>query len=305
MNQIELGLLRSMAFYMAEEYPSTYHEWIAQAEISPNIELERVEAVAKQLMQEEKVKKIRGRIILPGYEACVTEHETRRDFFHGKIRKAKKVARYLAHQKNIRFVALCNTTALAHARQNADLDFFVITRANTIWQTRMISVTPYKILGKRPKDNEMIKDAVCLSFFVDERALSLEKLQLIKNNKTHDPYLRYWFLSLLPLYNDGILRDFWNANRALIQRHGLAKPWIMHPDVAIRKPIFRLPRISVLELLTKNMQKRNFPIELKKMANQDTRVIIHDKVLKFHLTDRRAHFRDVYERICEKLYIEP
>lgn len=305
MNEIDGGLLRTLAFRAAEGYPPSFYEWITQAEVHRGIGLQEVEAAAKALIREGKVKESRGRVVLPGCQKDIAEHEQRRALFHAKMRKAKKVAKWLASQTSVRFIALCNTTALAHAREDSDLDFFVITSAGTIWQTRLISAAPYKLLGKRPGARESDADAVCLSFFIDETTLSLEGLQLTKYARKQDPYLRYWFLSLLPLYDDGIARTFWKENAWVTETHGLATEWIAHPDFKVRSMRARLPSFRFMEHVAKRMQSRAFPKTMLDAANQDTSVVINDHILKFHTVDRRASFRDTYESICQTIHISP
>lgn len=305
MNRNEVGLLRTAAFHAAQEYPPSYAEWIAHSEVPRGTLIKGVEEAAERLLQEGRVQQRRGRIILPGHAELVTEHEARRDLFHQKIRKAQSVARGLTRQKSIRFVALCNTTALAHARADSDLDFFIITTAGTVWQSRLLSVLPYKLMGKRPEEGRRIEDAVCLSFFLDEIDLNLSELQIQKQGAKLDPYLRYWFLSLLPLYDDGVGDRLWKENGWITERHGLAERWLPHRDIMVSPPFIRVPSAPWLERKAKQLQTRSFPQKIREAANRGTNVVIHDRMLKFHTTDRREQFRDAYERNCRALHIEP
>lgn len=304
MTSIETGLLRTLAFHAAQGYPPSYMEWITQAEVPRGTDMSAVEAVAGRLIFEGAVLFHRGRATLPGFMDQIAEHEDRRGLFHAKIRKARNVARWLSRQKSVRFVALCNTTALAHARSDSDLDFFIIVKSGTIWQTRLVSALPYKLLGKRPGEGSSDDDAVCLSFFVDEHALSLRDLQIAKEGRPFDPYLRYWFLSLLPLYDDGISKQFWEENRWIGDTHGLATQWRVHPDFGVKRPSIRLSSGARAERLAKRAQMRSFPKAISDRANTSTDVVIHDHVLKLHTSDRREHFRNIYDRICREMHIE-
>lgn len=305
MNPVEAGLLRSAAFFAAMGYPPSFVEWVAAAEVTPGTPQRDVERVAENIIQSGRVIEYRGRAVLRGYESSIAEHEARRALFHGKLRKAKNVTRMLARLGGVRFVALCNTTALAHARADSDLDFFVIVKSGSIWQTRLLSALPYKILRRRPGEARAAEDAVCLSFFLDETSLDLEGLQIAKDGRVSDPYLRYWFLSLLPLFDDGISERLWKENRWVTDRHGLAPKWITHPDLRIEKPFPRIPTGAAIERAAKRFQTKSFPEAIRKAANKTSDVVIHDRMLKFHTKDRREEFRDAYERICRSLHIEP
>ncbi len=238
----------------------------------------------------------RGRLTFPGREVLVEEHERRERLFPRKIRRARKVAKFLAGLSGVRFVALCNTTALAHARDEADLDFFVITRAGTIMQTRGWATLRYKMSGARPGTGASDRDAVCLSFFIDDCALDLSPLMLPGD----DPYFRHWFLSLLPLFDDGISSELWRANAAILSQHPHARPWIMNEDLRVARPWWRLPALRPFEPLATRLHTRLISPTLRKMQNLDTRVVVNAHVLKFHADDGRERFREAYRKTRER-----
>jgi hypothetical protein len=222
--------------------------------------------------------------------------------FPRKLRCACRVARHLARIAGVRFVALVNTTALGAARNNSDLDFFVIVRDGGIWSTRLLSATPYRILGRLASataDNAA-PDAVCLSYFISDAGLDLSSHMLSPASAVatamppDDPYFHYWFLSMLPLFDDGVSRELWEQNGAIRERHRLARPWIPSPDIAVRAPRFRLALPRFLEPLARRIQMRWFPSRIRDRMNTDTTVIVNDRVLKFHVDDAREKYREAY-----------
>lgn len=275
--------IKAMALYDAMAYPPTAPELDA-ASVSAPIEL--------------PFKLVRGRVVLEGREGLIEEHERREALFPRKIRRAQIVARFLAGLTGVRFVALCNTTALAHARDEGDLDFFVITRKGTIMQTRGWSTLRFAF--SRPGTHPSDRDAVCLSYFVDDSALDLSSHMLPGD----DPYFRIWFLSLLPLYDDGVSADFWKANESILAHHPHARPWILSEDLRVHRPWWRLPTLSFLDPIAARMHEWMMSSTLKKMRNQDTRVIINEHVLKFHADDGRERFRDLARETCKKYGVE-
>ncbi|MCC7523124.1 hypothetical protein IT407_05005 [Candidatus Uhrbacteria bacterium] len=278
--------LQSLALFAALGYPPTPVELaIASSDgpIDPPMEL------------------VRGRIVFKGEERMVAEHEARRLFLPRKLRKARRVVRWLARLSGIRFVALCNTTSLGHARDEGDLDFFIVTRSGSIWQSRLCATLPFKILGIRPKPGMSERDAVCLSYFVDDTHLDLASHML----EHDDPYFRHWFLSLLPLYDDGVSVQLWHANTAILSRHPSAMPWIPNQDLLVKPARVTLPVFAWLERPAKWLQYKLFNTRIKQAMNKDTSVIVHDHVLKFHVDDGREKFRQAYRDICTKYGIAP
>ncbi len=295
---VRASRLRALAFYDAIGYPPTAVELALASEpgsIDPPMRMNR------------------GRVTFERREALVAEHERREALFPRKIRKARKVARFLARLSGVRFVALCNTTALAHANDEGDLDFFVVTKRGAIMQTRGWATLRYKLSSERP--GERARDPVCLSFFIDDTALDLTSLQLtddrnqlddrLPSTAHDDPYFRFWFLSLLPLYDDGVSSELWAANAEILRHHPHARPWAMNPALTVDAPVLRWPTPAALDPLAGYFHQFLVSPTLKRMANQDTRVVITPHVLKFHAEDGRARFRDRYHETCSRYGVAP
>jgi hypothetical protein len=282
MTDIRAERIRVLALWDAMGYPPT------EAELS---------AAGGFLPLEHPFVLTRGRVTFAGRETLVIEHEKREALFPRKIRAARRAAKWLARVSGVRFVALCNTTALAHARDGGDLDFFVITKTGVLTQARGWAALRFALTGRRPGTRDAERDAVCLSFFVDDSALDLSSLMLERD----DPYFRLWFLSLLPLVDDGISQELWQANTPIRERHPSARRWIMHPKLRVAIPFLRVPTSRALEALAISMQDRSMSSSLRELKNQDTRVVVNPHVLKFHVDDGRKTFRDQAAETC-KLY---
>ncbi|MFA6429620.1 MAG: hypothetical protein WCV84_03955 [Patescibacteria group bacterium] len=302
----EEGLMRAMCFYDALDFPPTRAELVrgcdhvSRSAYHVSHIAHHVSSV-QRLLDQGMLMETRGRLTFHGREAIVAEHELREGLFPRKIRNARRVARWLARLDGVRFVALCNTTALMHARDEGDLDFFIITRAGTVWQTRAWATLPFLLSRRRPAEVHGKKDAVCLSFFIDDTALDLSPLVLAGD----DVYFRHWFLSLLPLYDDGIGQKFWEANAPLRLRHPYAKPWIVSSDLGVVRPCVRVPMPDFCERPARRVQSRAFPSSLQAIMNRDTCVVINEHVLKFHTDDGRAAFREAYIARCRTYGVAP
>lgn len=307
MEELAHGLLRALCFDTSWGYAPTRIELMAHwdggvnGSLPENISLSLLGEAFRGLVTQGAIQEWRGRVIFPGNEPLVTEHESREELFPRKLRKARRVAAWLRRLDGVRFVALCNTTAQAHARDQGDLDFFVVTRPGVIWQTRAWASLPFKIFGDRPSENDEKQDAVCLSFFVDERVLDLSSLFLSDD----DPYFRHWFLSLLPLYDEGVMKDLWEANTSIRRQHPFAVPWIMSPNIQRSPSALRIPSSLSLESFARKLQESAFPSSLKQSMNQGTQVVANDHVLKFHVEDGRERFRERYYEMCARYGVTP
>ncbi|MFZ2804003.1 MAG: hypothetical protein WA001_02155 [Patescibacteria group bacterium] len=298
----EAAVLRTVAFHEAWNYLPTTTELLDSLDVakSGSVSWEDAERALDGLVRSGELLLDADRVGLPAtFADRLFELHERDPLQARKRRRAVRIARYLSRLSGVRFVALANTTALGTARDGSDLDFFVIVRAGTIWSTRLLSAGLFKLAGLLPKGDE-IPDAVCLSYFIADDALDLSSHALPDG----DPYFRQWFLALLPLFDDGISQELWDANSLLRQRHPFARRWIVPPDLHISTPRLRIPTARPIEALARGFQLRWFPAEIKQRMNQDTTVIVTDQALKFHVGDGRVWYRDRQATICHEFGID-
>lgn len=290
MPSLREGLLRTLSFHETWQHAPTRAEWVSTLEFDGSASHQEVYTVIDALLQERIVECHFGRFVFPALQTLIHVQRENEFFAARKYRTARRVAAWLARLGSVRFVALCNTTALGHARDEGDLDFFVITKKGTIMQTRALAALPFKLIGRRPGVGEE-RDAICLSYFISEDGLDLSSHML----KPDDVYFRYWFLSLLPLFDDGVSRAFWDANISITRRHPFAQPWQVTPDFRVSTPRIRLPLLRSMDSFAARLQAAAFPATIRNAMNQDTRVIITERALKFHVTDGRESYRASYE----------
>lgn len=304
MSPTRAALLRSLCYFDAIDYPPTLVEWVAwldQGSVLLSSDRSIIQTEIASLQHERLIVVERGRVAFFPRQSLITIQAERARYLPRKLRAARRVTQWLARIQGVRFVALCNTTALGYARDLGDLDFFVVTKAGTVWQTRAWATLPYKLFNRRPRTDQEIADAVCLSFFVDGTAMDLQRVAL----SGYDPYLSYWFLSLLPLFDDGVGESLWQQNKILIARFPFASPWISNPDLACPLPRLRLPVVSSIDILARRVQERVLPQEIRTWDKKDTSVICNDRILKFHTQDARAEIRARYQSICQTYEVEP
>ncbi|MEY4745175.1 MAG: hypothetical protein RL272_1120 [Candidatus Parcubacteria bacterium] len=234
-----------------------------------------------------------GYWFLAGRESCVATRERRFRLSEKKFARARRVARFLRLLPSVRLVAVCNSLAIANADEESDIDLFVVARPGTLWSTRFVVVAVLAALGLRP-DARSHADKVCMSFFVSDAAQDLSRCALAPD----DIYLRYWAATLVPLYDaGGAFSRFMAANGWVRDSLPGFRPSSRRParssGPAPRWTLALLPLMRSAEPRLRKLQLRMFPKEIAAMANMDSRVLVSDDILKFHVNDRRA----AYERL--------
>ena len=189
--------------------------------------------------------------------------------------------------------------------ENSDIDFFIITKRNKIWLARFFSIFFVRMFGLRPS-TESNRDAFCMSFFIEEDSLNIKNIML----HSKDIYMPYWVQQMLPIYDpDGLHQKFLEANSWF--RDYLPNGYANQFSKEVKENFWtRLfgnifgfvvspPIISRwLNNVYRRVQTNIIDNNLKSLVNIDTRVIINEKMLKFHANDRREIF---YKKWREKV----
>ncbi len=217
-----------------------------------------------------------------------------------KFKKACFFAKIFRYFPGIKMIAVCNSLAYGNASDGSDIDFFIVAEAGKVWTARFFTASFLKIFNLRPT-KENTRDKICLSFFVDEENLDLEKLFLSELGQWpfKDIYFIYWFSQLVPIYDEsGIFEKLFKVNSWIKDYLPNFFPYrTNNVRKAKETPAFLKRILSVLlagkflERKYKKWQLKFLPENLKKMSGEkNTKVIVSDGLLKFHDQDRRKEY---------------
>lgn len=217
-----------------------------------------------------------------------------------KLRKAKRMIKWLRLLPSVKMIAVCNSLGYLNASAGSDIDLFIITAPKKIWLTRFWLQSFLKLLGLRPYDRGQKQDSFCLTFFLSQDNLNISNLQITNP----DIYLTYWLVKLLPVYDpDNLYQDFLQANSWLkkylpqVGQMELDNNWIVKRSYF--KYFFTIFTFGIWEKFLKKIQLILLPHSLRQLANQDSRVVMTDKILKFHgVDDRREYYQKLWEEKC-------
>ncbi len=311
MNDLEKSILKTLAFFDVFSYPLTAEEifkWLYR----PNDSYTLL-AVKKALKDSQNLK---GELSLTeafyslkGREYTAYIRKKNNNIAERKFYKAIRMIKMYRLIPFVRMVAVCNTLAYSNAREGSDIDLFIITRRGQIWLARFFTILLVKFLGKRPNEEDHT-DTFCLSFFVDEDHLNIEKI----NIHGKDIYTPYWVAQLMPIYDpDGLYGKFIEENKWYRKylpnaySNQFSKPVAETRACRILERIFSFifspPGLNIwLNPLYRRFQYAIIDHNLKSLVNVDTRVIINERMLKFHDNDRREIFYKQWREIIYKIF---
>lgn len=310
---LEAAIVKTMAWFSLFDYPMTAFEIWKWLGIKAS--LAEVEAALRESVW------LRGRLVFQdglfvlggrSAEVVVALHQERFLDAARKFKKLGRAARFFSLFPFVRAVFACNNLAWRNTMPESDIDLFIVVSPGTIWLSRLLLVLPFALLKKRPFrhlitpqrsrarlcrepfNHPTASDPFCFSFFITADNLSLEKICLPEG----DPYMAYWLASLVLIFDrDDIQKQVWGENE-WVSKFLPNIDWDRKATIVV---ILSPPLIKPFEKLTKFFQLKFLPKTIKVSANLDSRVIVSDTILKFHLNDRRAHFREEWNKLYEAL----
>jgi hypothetical protein len=262
-----------------------------------------------------------GFYFLPGRDELV---EKRREFdflSEKKFKIAKRAARILRFIPSVKMVAVCNNF---YYSEQSDIDFLIITAAHRLWLTRFFATLLLDFSRLRARGRKTA-DKICLSFYISDDHLDLEDITLPEEpdsssrslgtpwpdrqddkSSKDDPCLATWLAFMEPIYGLDIYEKFWQANNR-------ADGWFkkIFPSAEAKRPVpNRLVNDSLFSMVIKNIgrlffsydwlenlvakiQRWKLSPEVKELAAQDnSNVVLDERMLKFHENDDRENFRE-------------
>lgn len=303
-------MYETLCWFSLSQYPATAFEvWKWLWKPDKNYTLSQVyDVLVQSVWLKDRMQEQDGFYAFPplhkggqgGVFELVAERRMRFADAERKFAKLRRALGWLARVPTVRAVAAVNTLAWWNTHAGSDIDLFIVARPGTIWMTRALLVLPFAFLKRRPAQagghgNEP-RDPFCFSFFTITDELQMAALQIEKE----DPYLAYWTRSVVPVLDRDDVFDLFEKKNAWVREvlphasgrmvhreHGRALWSLLMPTFLLRAS----------ETFAKRLQERRFPAEIRRMANQDSRVVMSDRMLKFHVNDARAQFRDRFDEL--------
>lgn len=110
-----------------------------------------------------------------------------------KLCLAKKAANILSLVPTAYFIGLSGSVAQGNAKADDDIDFFVISKENTIWYTRFTILFILQLLNiRRTRNTKNENNKICVNMIIDEKSLTF-------NNDRKDIYTAHEIAQLKPL----------------------------------------------------------------------------------------------------------
>lgn len=304
---LEQAILKTLLWFSVFSVPLTVFEiwkWLMEPD-RPYSLAQVYSALETSSWLSQKIT-VQGGFVAPAHVQIDEQRSLRAErFAHAerKYRALMRVTPFFSLFPRVHCVYAVNSLSFWAANASSDIDLFIVTSKGAVWSSRFWLVLPFLLLGQRPhhdhdddEEEDEHQDPFCFSFFSDEEHLQLESLCL-----SRDYYMSFWSKAVVPVMtrsNKG--GEFHELNRWSSRVFPHASPRVSHPYHRGMSLPAIIPQWSVFEPVFSQVQRKRFPETLAQQANLDSRVVVHDGMLKFHANDRREQFRDRFEHLLEK-----
>lgn len=295
---IEKNILATLAWFDINERPLTtfecwYYLFIKEGELISSVTLPDVAESLINLQNQNLIKSQNGFWQLISADWLEGRQQKER-WALPKWKRAQQGACLIAKVPFVRMVALVNSVAWASPRQkNSDVDLFIVASANHLWLVRLLVTLLVQLRGWR-RHGVKTNARLCLSFYTASNNLAFENLAL-----PFDPYLYYWAVSLVPLYDEGIYKQ-WQEKNIWVKKYlpnaweGIENKIITTSKVCsffkiVMEKIFDFLGGKWLDVVAKKIQWGRLSRYVgEKLQSGSTDVVVSDTMIKMHMNDRRG-----------------
>lgn len=222
-------------------------------------------------------------IALPNREDIIQKRKDNEQWLTLKRKEASQIAQILSYIPTIYFIGLSGGVGVGSSNKDDDIDFFIITKKNCIYITRLIALLILAMLGKRRRREEKnAKDKICLNMFLDESSLSLPL-------DRHDIYTAHEIAQIYPLVdrNNTYLR-FLSANQWIAT-------FLAHAALGRKVRLQKLQQ-SLGENLLRILEPIARYVQVKYIKRHKTKEIVTSNFIAFHPIDYRSLIIKNYEQ---------
>lgn len=298
---LEKSILKTLAYFDIFDYPLTKEELFRLRHTEGTERMDYTEFLNRLGSLSAVVERSQGFYFLPGRSEIVNIRQSQVKIMENKLKIAHRGIKKIARVPFVRAVFVCNTLNGPGLDEDSDIDVFVIVKHGRLWLARVLVTLKLSLFGLR-RTKRRIKNKICLSFYLADDSLNLEKIAI-----ENDVYLVYWLAQLIPFYDpENLLSSLQKAN-GWVRKY---LPYAFQPyDLFAKwKAVeigfgFKLKKFfegvwtgtygDLIESQAKGAQQAKMKMNFMSRQNEnDTGVVINDKMLKFHESDRREEYRD-------------
>ncbi|CAN5115246.1 hypothetical protein BH09PAT1_BH09PAT1_5820 [soil metagenome] len=221
-----------------------------------------------------------GLYTLKHYDGAIHRRQQSEKSTSTKLHEARQISFWLSFIPSVLFIGVSGSVAVNNAKEDDDIDLFIISAQNSLYMTRFILLFILQLFGKRRKRNEHNPcNKFCLNMFIEEKALAFPK-------NAHELYTAREIVQLYPLFErDNFYQKFLQANSWTTKIMPNAKGRVS----VVRKSKRRQDFFFLVEPFVRQIEQRV-------MARHKTTEIVEDTFLALHPNDVKKYVLQRFEK---------
>lgn len=227
-----------------------------------------------------------GFYVLKNRKSIVKQRQHREAISQKKLLLAERMVKFLSFIPSILLIGISGSLAMNNAKEEDDIDLFLIVKRNTLWTTRLLALLILELFHiRRRKQTTRTQNTVCLNMIIDENALAFSK-------DKQDIYIAHEIAQLKPLFDrnnayhrllaeNSWIKNFMPNIPIVIARNESSSDAAILSNKQIASSVTpRNDKASLLEYIAKQIQLYN----INKSKTTET---ITNTLLAFHPNDNR------------------
>src|SRR5687768_14518849 len=193
---IEKEILKVLAYFDIFDYPVSAIE-IRQFSGNKSTGNE-FDLALERLLWHKKISKHDDYYFLGNDSTIVKKRAIDNERAENLLKTAYKISSFLFHFPYVRGIGISGSLSKNVANENADIDFFVITKSNRLWIARTLMHLFKKFTFLVRKEHWF-----CMNYYIDEEALQISDKNI---------YTAIEVVTLVPVCGNGVMKRFFDAN---------------------------------------------------------------------------------------------
>ncbi|HUD44142.1 MAG TPA: hypothetical protein VMR41_01225 [Patescibacteria group bacterium] len=164
-----------------------------------------------------------------------------------KLELSEPMISFLRFIPSVELIGISGSLARMNTDEEADIDLFIITAANTLWITRLLVLICLQIFGKRrSRKDKKASDKICVNFFMDT-----ENLAFAKNRQ--DVFTAYEIAQMKIIFvRDNIYTKFIQSNLWIFK---ILANWSPYSDALyLKSSAWQISYLRFFEPLSRGLQ---------------------------------------------------
>jgi len=233
MEVLQESILKVVTYFDIFQYPLTAEE-IRCFTDSP-CSAGQLEYLLQELLRDEIIFKTQDFYTLHKNSSLGAKRIKENTASKKQVSRAKKIGKFLTSFPFIKGIAISGSLSKQVAKEDSDIDFFIITKANRLWLSKIFFTSFIKLASLVGFEKWF-----CLNYIIDETSLEVPEKNIFTATE---------IITLIPLHDPLLFNKFFEANNWIYNffpNHGALK-------VAAEETSIILPR-RIIEWMLNNKQ---------------------------------------------------